>query len=187
MNDGGFYYQPVFYNADATDTILSPQVICENSHGAFLDWAQSGGISSPEGSIRFYSSSGLDSMTIPLQRIDGMYYCIADTLAHDNTPSARHEHQISSVHSEQGVFKLLKPTSKSKQLEAELWAARLGFCGEWQLDAITKVADGLPTNLHPHPFRFIDHKEQASIRKQPASNSAERADRAGARFFCDLV
>ena len=36
LNDGGFYYQSVFYNPDATDTILSPQAICEDSRGAFM-------------------------------------------------------------------------------------------------------------------------------------------------------
>ena len=80
-------------------------------------------------------------MTIPLQRVDGLYYCNTDTLALDNTPSVRREHHIASIHCDQGVFNLKKPTSNAKQLEAELWAARLGFCGEWQLDAITAVAD----------------------------------------------
>ena len=54
------------------------------------------------------------------------------------------------------------------------------------MDTITAVADGIPSKLHPHPFRLIDHKEQAAIRKQPAAKSAERAERAGARFFCDF-
>ena len=106
LNDGGFYYQSVFYNPDATDTILSPQAICEDSRGAFTDWSQHGGITSPTGTIRFYSSSGLDSMTIPLQRVDGLYYCNTDTLALDNTPSARREHHIKSVHCDHGVGRI---------------------------------------------------------------------------------
>ena len=62
----------------------------------------------------------------------------------------------------------------AKQLESELWAARLGFCGEWQLDVLPACATGLPNQFDYHPFRFIDHKEQARIRKRAVGRKAER-------------
>ena len=84
------------------------------------------------------------------------------------------------------VNQIRRPTTKRQQVESELWAARLGFCGEWQLDAITKAADGLPDVLVPHPFRFQNIKEQANIRRQPASHSSKRLTRPGQRFFMDF-
>jgi hypothetical protein len=78
------------------------------------------------------------------------------------------------------------PTMQRQQLEVKLWAARLGYCGEWQLDAITKAADGVPVVLEPHPFRFSDVKEQANVRHQPASSSAPRLNHKGQRFFMDF-
>ena len=44
----------------------------------------------------------------------------------------------------------------AQQLESELWAARLGFCGEeWQLDVIPGCAEGTPNQSDYHPSRFF--------------------------------
>ena len=64
-----------------------------------------------------------------------------------------------------------------------MWAARLGHCGEWQLDAITKCATGLPKRFQCHPFRFVDFKEQAQIRHQAAGRTAQRVLLTGKSFF----
>ena len=82
--------------------------------------------------------------------------------------------------------KVGRPTSRRSQLEAELWAARLGFCGEDQLCQITSAAEGLPAKLHPHHFRFIDSKEQARIKRQPASSSTERISKKGGCLYMDF-
>ena len=82
--------------------------------------------------------------------------------------------------------KVGRPTSRRSQLEAELWAARLGFCGEDQLHQITSNVEGLPGKLHPHPFRFIDSKEKACIKRQPASSSTDRTSKKGERFYMDF-
>jgi hypothetical protein len=54
---------------------------------------------------------------------------------------------------------------KAKQIEADLWQARLGHCSDWQLKVIPMSADGLPSWFHPHPFASYDHYNQARIRK----------------------
>jgi hypothetical protein len=69
---------------------------------------------------------------------------------------------------------------------SELWAARLGFCSEWQLTTIPRHASGTPQKFFPHPLRFVDHKEQAHIRKQAASSSSESAPFPGQRFYLDF-
>lgn len=79
-----------------------------------------------------------------------------------------------------------RPVDPTKQLEAELWAARLGFVGEWQLSVIPHCADGLPNQLDFHPFRFIDHKEQARIRRQAAGRKVQRLEGVGQRFYVDF-
>ena len=45
------------------------------------------------------------------------------------------------------------PTNLARQLESELWAARMGHCGEDQLISMATRADGLPNNFVFHPSR----------------------------------
>ena len=79
-----------------------------------------------------------------------------------------------------------RPSTPAKQLEAELWAARLGFCGERQLLDLPDGVTGTPNQFEPHPFRFVDLKEQARIRKQRANRVADRVAARGQRFFVDF-
>ena len=60
------------------------------------------------------------------------------------------------------------PASKAKQVESEVWLLRLGSSGVTQLDTLPGNTTGLPSVFEYHPFRFIDFKEQARIRKQVA-------------------
>ena len=79
-----------------------------------------------------------------------------------------------------------KPVSPAKQLVAELWAARLGFCGESQLDKLPACVDGIPTQFEYHSFRFIDHKEQVRIWKKAAQRVARKMPLCGQRFYADF-
>ena len=79
-----------------------------------------------------------------------------------------------------------RPIQAAQQLESELWAARLGFCSEWQLDTIPGCAEGIPNQFDYHPFRFLDHKEQARIWKQAAARLAQKVSGAGDRFDADF-
>ena len=76
----------------------------------------------------------------------------------------------------------VRPTNLARQLESELWAARMGHCGEDQLNSLATRADGLPNSFVFHPFRYIDWKEQARIRKRAALRVAQKVHDAGARF-----
>ena len=66
------------------------------------------------------------------------------------------------------------PTSKARQLESEVWLLRLGSPGVTQLDVLPQNVTGLLSTFEYHPFRSIDFKEQAYIRKQAAQRVAER-------------
>jgi hypothetical protein len=66
------------------------------------------------------------------------------------------------------------PTTKARQVESEVWALRFGSPGEHQLDVLPDHVDGTPSRFEYHPFRHIDFKEQAYIRKQPAGKTAVR-------------
>jgi len=74
----------------------------------------------------------------------------------------------------------------ARQLESELWAARLGHCGADQLKALATRADGLPNGFEFHPFRHIDWKEQARIRKRAARRVSTKVDETGVRFYMDF-
>jgi hypothetical protein len=62
----------------------------------------------------------------------------------------------------------------------------MGHCGEDQLVSLATHADGLPNNFEFHPFRHIDWKEQARIRKRSARRVAQKVHDAGARFYMDF-
>ena len=63
---------------------------------------------------------------------------------------------------------------------------QLGSPGEDQLDMLPGNVTGIPSEFHCHPFRFIDFKEQARIRKQAAQRTAVRTGDAGRRYYMDF-
>ena len=52
--------------------------------------------------------------------------------------------------------------------------------------AIPAHATGTPLKFFPHPLRFVAHKEQARIRKQPVGTHPQPATLPGQRFFMDF-
>ena len=80
----------------------------------------------------------------------------------------------------------MRLTNLTRQLESELWAARMGHCGKDQLISPATRADGLPNNFVFHPFCYIDWKEQARIRKRAPLRVAQKVHDAGARFYMDF-
>jgi hypothetical protein len=78
------------------------------------------------------------------------------------------------------------PISKDKQLESDLWLLRLGSPSVSQLDRLPGNATGLPSVFEHHPFRFIDFKAQAEIRKQAVQRSAVRTIKQKQKFYMDF-
>jgi hypothetical protein len=68
-----------------------------------------------------------------------------------------------------------------------VWLTQLGSPGEGQLDLLPGHVIGTPPVFEYHPFRLIDFKEQAYIRKQAAQRVAERIPTCGAEFFMDFA
>ena len=79
-----------------------------------------------------------------------------------------------------------RPVLPAKHLESKLWAARLGFCGEWQLDALPGKVEGITNQFDYHAFRYIDHKEQARVIRQAAKRTSGRTTNVGERFYMDF-
>ena len=79
-----------------------------------------------------------------------------------------------------------KPVSPKKHLESELWVARLGFCRECQFDGTPACADGIPSQFEYHPFRPINPKERADIRKRSAGRTAWKMTHTCQRFYMDF-
>ena len=79
-----------------------------------------------------------------------------------------------------------QPTTRGRQLLSELWALRLGHCNAWQLEHIPDHADGTPSSFTPHPFRFIDVKDQGRIQRQPFGRSPDKIQYPRLRFFMDF-
>ena len=139
------------------------------------------------GFIQFDSADGFLLMSLRLDCLDGLYYCTSDTYVIDpcsiprvnriaQPKSPTHLRQPSRYH----------PTTKSEQLESELWLLRLGSPGVYQLDHLPGNATGLPSEFDYHPFRFIDFKEQAMYSKQAVQRSALRVTERKCRFYMDF-
>lgn len=186
--DGSVYYQVTFVNTHAAGTFVSPQAIIDGSRNKFSRWVQSGFTNGRSGSIEIFHGNGSLAIHLDLTQSNGLYYCSMDSFRLTSMPHApvqvessqgRAVPEPATVHSTR-----LRPVTAAQQLESELWAARLGYCGEDQLHVLPLHSTGIP-KLHCHPLRFIDWKEEAHIHRQPAGGPAVRTDEAGARFFMD--
>ena len=177
--DGSYHYQPFLVNPNASDTILSPAHVMWSSH-RITKWQQSGS-KDPlvVDTLLFMDADGNDLLVLPLTSHNGLQYC-----SHDTPPP--HTPVVRSCITYSACSNSTSSTSSKRALEAELWAARLGFCSEWQLAKIPLHADGTPTKFYPHPLRFVTHKEMARVRKQPAGSDPDRAILPGQRFLMDF-
>jgi hypothetical protein len=173
--DGSYHYQPFLFNPNATDTILSPAHVMWSSP-SISSWQQSGSKDpSILDTLSFKDDNGNDLLVLPLTTHNGLQYCT-------NEPSTQPTFRSTLTYSAAAVN---AGSAARRVLESELWAARLGYCDEWQLKQIPLHADGTPPKFFPHPLRFIDHKEQARVRKQPAGSHAEQALLPGQHFLMD--
>ena len=195
MTDGSYFYQPCFYCANLVETIISPSAIVASSD-VFVQWHQTGHKDpTVPGSISFSSADGLETMTFGLECRGGLYYCASDvyTVAHAPvrttcrrmTIAPPDRTTIAPTNTRRPPSKY-SPTTRARQVESEVWALRFGSPGEHQLDVLPKHVVGLPPVLEYHPFRCIDFKEWAYIRKQPAGPPAAHIPTKGSEFFMDF-
>jgi hypothetical protein len=63
---------------------------------------------------------------------------------------------------------------------------QFGSSGKRQLDVLLIHVVGTPPVFEYHPFRYIDFKEQAYIRKRAAQRTADCIPTCGAEFFMDF-
>ncbi len=190
LTDGGVYFQPCYYCENAVETIISPQAILD-ACDTFVEWSQTGYKDDSPGTLRFYSDSGLTSMSLTLTKQDGLYYTHTDVFTVDRDPLCRVALKAKRLATPpppktRATHHLYTPVSKAAHTEAELWMVRLGSPGEDQLDMLPGNVTGIPSEFHYHPFRFIDFKEQARIWKQAAQRTAVRTCDAGRRYYMDF-
>ena len=121
-------------------------------------------------------------MNLSLGYQDGLYYFNAETFLSGNTsqlPAKPIVHRL-------GADPPSSPQRRAdKHLEAEMWSSRLGHLSPRQLNDLQGKADGIPQRFWCHPFRHLDWKVSADIKKQPASRTAEHACSPGQRFLMD--
>ena len=86
MMDGTTFYTPVFYNAKASDTILSPHAICQHSGGLLESWNQSGSVTAEKGSVSFFTKDGAEVIALTLDKRNGLFYTPVRSVA-VSTPS----------------------------------------------------------------------------------------------------
>jgi hypothetical protein len=190
LSDGSIYYQPCYYCKNAVETIISPEAIVAASD-TLVHWMQEGHKGSGPGHICFSSKSGLYSITLDLEKQDGLYYCPTDAFTIDRDPTCPATPIIKRAVAPPQLdiprrSKRCLPVPWDHMAESELWMQRLGCPGEDQLDLLPGNVSGIPRNFQYHPFRFIDWKEEARIQKQAALRSAERTTEIKWHFYLDF-
>jgi hypothetical protein len=85
LADGSVYYQTCYYCAIAVETIISLQAILDGSD-IFVEWMQTGYKDNSPGLLWFSSASGLESMSIILEKHGGLYYTHTDVYTVDKNP-----------------------------------------------------------------------------------------------------
>ena len=167
LADGGVYFQPCYYCEKAVETIISPHDILDASD-TFVEWSQTGYKDNSPGMLRFYSDSRIASMTMTLNKRDGLYYTHTDVLTVDKNPLCRVALMANRLVTPptpktRASHNKCTPVSKAAHTEVELWMVWLGSPGEDQLDMLPENVTGIPLEFYYHPFQFIDFKQQAWI------------------------
>eukprot|EP00956_Cyclotella_meneghiniana_P004202 scaffold5163_cov49-Cyclotella_meneghiniana.AAC.3 len=195
-DDGDIIYTTCFYNENASDTIISPQSIVDESP-SFICWEQRGKKLGQPGMLIFKSKD--TEKVITLQQQNGLYYCNTRSypiIRNDSIPPCvpqLHKAVNSSTQTSEVRPKRLPkptnkytPTSKAKILQSETWNLRMGCCSESSLESLCQHAIGIPTKLEWHPYRFVDFKEHAKIGKQPVGKDPVKVNKRGQRFYFDF-
>ena len=195
-----------FYNPNATDTIISPQAIIDDSN-EFTEFKQIGRKFGQPGQLTFTGPKG--SKTITLQQRNGLYFINSTMFKIQNDTMATTPHFIPTTFDGFTANKVqitesatqtmpkqprrmappsnkYQPTSKAKILESETWYLRMGGGNEQSLEKLTQHALGIPKHFEWHPFRYIDFREQARVRKQPVGRNPQKVSERGSRFYMDF-
>jgi hypothetical protein len=85
LEDSSVYYQTCCFCKNIVENIISPQAIVASSD-LFVMWQQTGHKDGSPGRLRFFSDSGLASITLVLEKRDGLYYAPTDVYTVDWTP-----------------------------------------------------------------------------------------------------
>jgi hypothetical protein len=191
--DGTIYWQLCFFCANVVKTIILPQAVLA-SNNVFYSWVQTGFKDGRPGTIRFDSADGHLTMHISLDCLDGLYYCHTDVYTVDPTPYTKilpktiqipRASRVTTTGPPSSLRRPSKytPVSKSKQLESKFWLLQLGSPGISQLDLLPGNVLSIPAKFDHHPFRFIDFKAQARVRKQAAQRLAVCTPERKQRFY----
>jgi hypothetical protein len=190
LEDGTIYWQPCFYCANITETVISPQAILATSD-VFALWCQTGYKDGRPGCIRFDSHDGILSMTLSLEYKDGLYYCPTDVYTVDDCPLPPQKSSAFRVAaptpSTSRRSSRFIPTSKGKLVESELWLLCLGSPGVHQLDKLPGNVTGTPPDFDYHPFWFIDFKEAAQVQRRWLNNQPYALPNANVGFTWTLT
>jgi hypothetical protein len=172
------------------ETIISPEAIVTASD-TLVHWTQEGYKGNDPGSICFSSESGLYSITLSLEKQDGLYYCPMDTFTIDHDPTCPATTLIKCTAAPPQPAtpchgKCYLPVSQDRMAKSEIWMQCLGCPGEDQLDLLPGNITGILPSFHYHPFRFIDWKEEAQIQKQTALCFAKQTTGTKQQFYLDF-
>ena len=141
-NDGSSLLVEMFYSADATCTVISPTDVVIK-HEEFDSWWQVSNVHDGSGHLRFYSSSGLNHITVPLIMKNNLWFVEQDV--------ARSLYRASVQNATSAFISAVDGSTLH-----HLWHHRLGHQGTTITTQVSKVCDGVPNLTVKNPFHYCD-------------------------------
>ncbi len=141
------------------ETIIAPQAIITSSD-LFVTWQQARHKDGSPGRLCFFRDNDLASMTLVLEKQDGLNYAPTDVYMVDWTPVQPTAPRVCQAVNP-ACPSLRQPwphyvaVTKSNQTESELWMLRLGSPDKDQSDMLPGNAIGIPSVFEYHLFHFL--------------------------------
>ena len=158
-------YTLLYHVPNLSGTLLSPDFMCAESNGQYVQFHINGDITTGQGSIDMCNKKN-SCQRIVVRRSNGLWYLLNQIEAH----------KVGTL-----TVNVLK-----KLQESELWSMRMGSPGQRQLSILPKHVSGTPSKLKPHKFRIIDKVVDANIIKAPTGHTNREAECFGERLSMDF-
>eukprot|EP00970_Alexandrium_tamarense_P017424 scaffold9530_cov222-Alexandrium_tamarense.AAC.7 len=188
LTNGQFNPQVCYYNAMASDTIISPQAICDDSDGRLSRWSMSGNTDKAPGNLILSDDKDSFCVSFDLHERNGLWYCSAETLSNLDTlsyPTAVAAHLDSLVDVLSYWTSSVKVRPESSMLD-EMWTPLILQTSSTPNTTASKTTSYRPlTQFYPHPFSKHETKMSAAIQRAAARMKPTLVAERGRRFHAD--
>ena len=172
--DGSIIPVSMYYSADATETVVSPTDIVFANSDKYDTWWQVSNCREGTGELRFQTTEGLRSATVPLEMRNRLWFI------RQSAETTRFRARVAATDD------LIVNTLQASATH-HLWHHRLAHAGQFAMDNVSKVTDGVPSLKRKNKFFHCNICSKAKMTKKTKgyNENPERALVPGGRFHMD--